>query len=260
VIVPVEGGDERPVHTDAFGGVDRVVWPAGGGGMFVLAAEKGKGSQIWHLSFPELAPRRITNDFENYATLSLTADATTIVSMQGGTMSNLWVAPNGDARQARQITSGRLHQFRRVCWTPDGRIVGPASTAGTRELWIMNADGSNRKRLTTDMNVSWPAASPDGRYLLFTSTDADNRMYIWRIEPDGSNPARLAEGFGAECSPDGWVFFVNEGTLWKIRIEGGEPARATEVVAGHADISKDGTLLLCNYQAEANGPFKMGIF
>ena len=260
VLVPADGGEERTFTTEAFRGVDRVVWPDEGGGMLLLGGEREVGWQIWHLSYPGLELRRVTNDLESYAALSVTSDATSIVSTQTGTISSLWVAPNGDPKQARQVTSGKFHNLRWARWTPDGRIVGPANTTGTRELWITNADGTGRQQLTTGMNVLFPAVSPDGRYFLFASTDSENKNHIWRIDPDGGNPTRLAEGFAPECSPDGWVFFVKAARLWKVRIEGGEPVRVIDVPSGLARVSRDGMRFLCNFQESPDAPLALGLF
>ena len=60
------------------------------------------------------------------------------------------------------------------------------------DLWIMNADGSGRRRLTHDLfkdrDPSW---SPDGKEIVFYS-DRESKGYdIWAIRADGSGLRRL---------------------------------------------------------------------
>ena len=53
---------------------------------------------------------------------------------------------------------------------PDGRILYSAFRREAQEVWVMNADGSERKQLTFDSaNDFGPKASPDGRYIVFAS-------------------------------------------------------------------------------------------
>jgi TolB protein len=57
-------------------------------------------------------------------------------------------------------------------WSPDGRSIAFFSMrAGGRDIWLMRADGSGRRRLTRDGSLNeYPAWSPDGRTIAFQST------------------------------------------------------------------------------------------
>ena len=99
------------------------------------------------------------------------------------------------------------------CWSPDGRRIAftsdrhgerelpPGSGHYNRDIFIMNADGSDVQQLTFDPVEAWdPAWSPDGLSIVYTS---------WRDVPDGP-PAiyllELASGAARRLSSnDGWV-------------------------------------------------------
>lgn len=81
----------------------------------------------------------------------------------------------------------------------DWYFVGGAE--GQFDLFVMNADGSDRIRLTTyegqDMSPSW---SPDGSRIVFCS-DRDGDGEIYTIRPDGSDLVRLTDNATDDCSP-----------------------------------------------------------
>ncbi len=92
-------------------------------------------------------------------------------------------------------------------WSPDGsKIAYLCCTGHDSNLWVMNADGSGARRLTTGL-ASSPAWSPDGSRIAFDDHGAGE---VWSIAADGSDAKRLAPASGgARWSPDGRsiVFF-----------------------------------------------------
>lgn len=77
---------------------------------------------------------------------------------------------------------------------PDGRQIAYASDrTGDREIWVMNANGSDPVRLTRnpgdDYNPTWCS---DGRQLPFTSDRQPKG--IWAMHPDGSQQLPVMPG------------------------------------------------------------------
>ena len=99
-------------------------------------------------------------------------------------------------------------------WSPDGSMIAFASSrAGARQLFVMNADGTNVRQVTDlkDMGgrSSW---SPDGTRLAFYAGPAgDHNIYI--IHVDGTNLVQLTnsgDNLGPSWSPDGnWIAFAS---------------------------------------------------
>jgi len=77
-------------------------------------------------------------------------------------------------------------------YSPDGRRIAYSLTeGGNTDVWVMNADGSNQKRLTREpaIDVS-PAWSPDGKHLAFASDRAGTpQLYV--MNDDGGQVRRL---------------------------------------------------------------------
>jgi Tol biopolymer transport system component/tRNA A-37 threonylcarbamoyl transferase component Bud32 len=220
--------------------VHRLAWLRDGGGVIFSATEQ-VNNQIWHVTYPEGEARRVTDDTNSYGTgsFSLTADSSTIATLQQEVISNLYVAPRAEAGAARQVTPGvpgRLMTFG-MSWTPDGRVVYAAMLGGNTDVWIMNADGTGNRQLTHDPGYdAGPEVTPDGRHIVFESTRSGRRN-IWRMDLDGGNPKQLTDG-GADVapgfSPDGrWVIYHSATTsdLRKVPVEGGESVRLTDQAA-----------------------------
>jgi Tol biopolymer transport system component len=162
----------------------------------------------------------------------------------------MWVAPDGAASRATQITSvsSKLDGFIGVAWTPEGKIVFHSMAGGKEGIWIMEADGKNRKQLTSGETVDFfPSVSADGRHVVFVSDRTGTRS-IWRMDIDGSNPKRLTERGNFSQVAAGWVIYSAAGGLWKMPIDGGEPVQLSGKNMTRCAVSPDGKLVACHQQ------------
>lgn len=234
-----------------------VAWFSDGSGLAFIAREQRLGAlQIWQTSYPGGEVRRITNDLNSYDfySLTLTADASALVAVQSDSISQIWIAPEGDAARARLVTPRKNVQEGRygLGWTPDGRLVYDSNANSYASIWIANADGTDAKPLTDGPADDFaPELSPDGRYIIFGSLRKS--FNIWRIDIDGSNPKQLTDSTGAptfSITPDGrWVVYSPYlGGILKVSIDGGPPA--TLVAKGslvYPQVSPDGELLAYSF-------------
>ncbi|HEV3471223.1 MAG TPA: protein kinase [Pyrinomonadaceae bacterium] len=261
VAVRAEDGKERPVSERRWASLERLAWLADGSGLVLIAQDDPASPvQIWWLSYPGGEAERVTHDLNNYGGVSLTADSSALATVQSDMDINIWAATGGDAGAARQVTSvpSGFNDYWGVSWTPDGRLVYGSTASGNQDIWVMDADGGNQRQLTDDPRQDFdPSATPDGRYILFTSLRA-GATNIWRMNPDGSGQTKLTGGkrdFVPSPSPDGrWVVYTNGDseslTLWKVPVEGGAPVRLTEHQANWPAVSPDGKLIACWYRGE----------
>ncbi|HEX6730260.1 MAG TPA: protein kinase, partial [Pyrinomonadaceae bacterium] len=228
--VHLENGSERSLTSKRWNEVLQVGWLSDGSGLVIVAEESSHShSQLWHISYPGGEAQEIMNDLNRYNTISLTADARTLVTTQRNQISNIWIAPKGDTGRARQLTSGTTDGILGLTWTTDGKIVYRSMASGAANLWVMNADGSNQRQLTHEGQNFGPAVSNDGKYIFFMSVRS-GKSYIWRMDVNGGNKKRLTnmEGFLPFPSLDGrWVFYSSMDpanvSVLKVPIDGGEP-------------------------------------
>jgi WD40 repeat protein len=85
-----------------------------------------------------------------------------------------------------------------------GQIVFGSQHGGEDEIWVMNADGSNKHNLTrhdgakiSDIDPRW---SPDGTQIAFSSDPGGNRQ-IWVMNADGSMPHQVTNAPGINRDP-----------------------------------------------------------
>lgn len=87
-----------------------------------------------------------------------------------------------------------------------GEIAFVSNRDGNDEIYLMNSDGSDQRRLTdnprNDTELSW---SPDGAQLVFSSYGEDGNIENYVIDADGSNRQLIDTWYGWDpvWSPDG---------------------------------------------------------
>jgi serine/threonine protein kinase len=262
--VEVESGAERQITSQKWclNCVGQVAWLADGSGLLLLVFDPGPRSrQLWHLSYPEGEAHKLTtDDLNNYNRLSLTADSSVLVTVQTEIAAGVWVTPQADASRARQISSGRYDGQLGVAWTPGGKIIYTSRESGLTDIWSMGQDGKDQKQLTANAATNLePWATPDGRYIIFSSTRKSasrNLRSIWRMDTDGSNLKQVTGELGGrfpKSSPDGrWVVFspprASSLNAWKVSIEGGEAVPLTDKPTENPTVSPDGSLVACWYR------------
>ena len=128
-----------------------------------------------------------------------------------GSHHNVWVM-NADGSGLTQITTdGRSSS---PAWSPDGsqivflrRVKSPSDPWQQTDVFVMDANGTNRARLTETRRFEYaPTWSPDGTLILFEQTTYWSQYSstdLWTMLPDGSNRVELLDTPGVyELSPD----------------------------------------------------------
>jgi serine/threonine protein kinase len=261
VAIDAATGAATPLK-DRWNSVNDLEWVPGTSTFLAAAAEFGQAApQLWQITYPSGERRRITNDLSTYSSLSLSADRSSLATVQIEPVANLWIADLDNLAGATQITRGRGRGdgLGGIDWTPDGQVVFVSSAAAGQQIWITDAEGRNIRPLTAAAQepVFSASVSPDGRHIVFQRF-ADNRMRVWRMNMDGSEQQLLTDGTLdlAPVAAEGMVYFARliagVPRPYKIPIDGGAAVALGEYHFRPVDVSADGSQLLgVTWNAEA---------
>ena len=179
---------------------------------------------------------------------------------QGGTSASLYVVPSRGG-PIRRITQDETYD-QLPAWRPDGSAIlfvrNPPNEFGEDQqksrLMLVAPDGSSLRSFPGGLRGSFPAWSPDGRRVAFTSyRDRNGRQCLGRdycrwlgelyvVNADGSALRRLTrnrlDDRSASWSPDGrWIAYTSGRThggraryrLYRIRPSGGRALLVTQM-------------------------------
>lgn len=202
---------------------------------------------------PEIYSLEIENQQITRLTHHLANDVLPVASPKGDlilfmsdrelSIRNLFIMKS-DGSEVRALTMNKYYE-ESPDWSPDGQKViftrqlrDPIDTshAGNGEIHIMNADGSNIKRLTYKEGYDSGAKfSPDGKKIAFYGY-AHEQWDIYIMNSDGSDLINLTndrlECYSPDWSPGGnWLVFTagknDNYNLWKINIRTKERIQLT---------------------------------
>jgi hypothetical protein len=149
---------------------------------------------------------RLTNNAAGDFTPSWSPDGQSLVfrSNRDGNNEIYVMAKNGSG-QTRLTNSTLDDQEPR--FSADGTKIVFTRAAPTRQIMVMNADGTNPVQITSAGNNFFPAVSPDGKKIAFNS-DRDGNHEIYTMSFDGSAQVRVTNTFTLEDSPAWQTLFL----------------------------------------------------
>lgn len=121
---------------------------------------------------------------------------------------------NADGSNQTRLTFNPTADAGPVSFSPDGSRMAYARNASSQgsgsynyDIYTMNIDGSDVKRLTVDPEFdAEPLWSPDGKNILFTS-GRDGQFKIYSINADGTGEVKLST---SDSSHEGVIAFTSD--------------------------------------------------
>ncbi len=183
-----------------------------------FSSKRGSTFNIWVMNADGSGQTNLTkNAFEGVSYPAWSPDGTKIafvVATEGLSNSEVYTM-NADGSSQVQLTNTPKtdplgYSESDPQWSPDGTrlvYVEGSSCGGTRGVFVINSDGTNRQKIVTSENgarscLTYPTWSPDGSRIVFI--DGSN---IWVVNPDGTNAVEIASSIrafdGLAWSPDG---------------------------------------------------------
>lgn len=240
--VDIATGEQHEITSEKFFNIKQLVWLPDRRGLLITAKKFPDNSfRIWHVSLPGGEARPLTNDSDDYASMSLSRDATVLVSTKSRADYRLKVYALGNFdTQPRGLAEASSVNF-----APNGKIVFSSDKTGNHEIWIANADGSELRQLTNHPAIDLNGVpSPDSKFVFFES-NRSGESQIWRMNADGTDQRQLTfeqGGYPQMVSPDGkWLYYLSarDRKLMRVPTDGGGVELIWDRLNHHAAVSPD---------------------
>jgi Tol biopolymer transport system component len=253
VFVDIASGSERAIRVTGQAnevGTTGLVWF---NNQFLLVSRRaapGSPGQLWWIEYPSGHPTRVTNDLSSYDGVSATADRTALATAKTEQGIDIWIgdAAGGGVQQVVPTIKTGTTSRPRVTWAGE-RLLYTTSAAGQLAIAVMAPPRGASEEILAHADA--PAATSDGRTLLFVSTETGARTGLWKADADGQHAVQLVAGVALwpTVTPDNQqvVFVTLQGGVqspWIVPIDGGRPQRVTDAFATAADVSPDGASIL----------------
>lgn len=164
-------------------------------------------------------PVGVIGDRGNYGDIELSPDrkAATVSLIEGGQSHDIWIVDL--ARGVRSRFTFDPAPDETAIWSPDGsRLVFNSFRKGRSDLYQKSYSGASTEEvlLADDHNKSPQSWSPDGRFMLYTTTGGGpSAIDLWVLPLTGDRKSfpflntQFTEGQG-QFSPDGrWIAYVS---------------------------------------------------
>ena len=226
--------------------LERIVWLPDAKGFLVLyqdASSRFTRDQIGFFSYPGGQFRSVTKDTNDYRTLTLSADAKTLATVQRRTLRNFYVIPA--AGTGANLPGPALAKERDIsdfAWAGADAVYLATGDNFERE----SLDGSNKTILLSDVGIFGINPCPDRQSVVFSwgGQGGGNHINIWRTNLTGADAKQIT--FGAVdlfpvCSADSkWAFYSDprrEG-VQRAPLDGSEkPADVPGTIVPHAIVA-----------------------
>jgi Tol biopolymer transport system component len=218
--------------------------------------------EIYVMNIDGSGERQLTDGpgFDTAPALSPDRRSIAFASDRSGQMQIYTMATDGSA--VRNVSSSGSFDFY-PSWFHDGSriLFQRLNPASGFDLWVMDADGSNQRRLTSlPANEVGASVSPDDSTVLFTGNNGASRD-LWTVPANGGTPVNITAGtcvtdtypcqlatdFQQNWTPEGRIVFYSDRSgaagIWTMAADGTDPRLIIELglaTVGAPSVSPNG--------------------
>ena len=245
-----DDGKESLISEKQWNYIENVVWIDNDSLAVVADEADSPFSHVWSVS-RDGTVRQLTSDLNSYWLLASAHG--NLLTIQKSQTSSLQVAPYDVGTKTLKPAeilneSGSIDYVR---WSKDNAILYTSRASGRNDIWRMQPDGSDLKRLTTDANVTYGFALSRGDNSLVFSSARNGKNSLWLADSEGQNFHELTNGT-EDCVPnvtiDGHDVIFQGGygkeapTIYRISIADNQiRTKLTDRFSVHPSLSPDGT-------------------
>jgi serine/threonine protein kinase len=209
-----EGGEPVPVLIDA--ATDwSPSWSPDGQWLYFVS-DRGGSPDVWRIAIDEEdgeahgEPQPVTTGMARAFEVSVGTTGRLAVTSErrSGRVVSASFDPATERLTSELVTlHSSANAFRQLEISRDGQMLSFGTTAPTERIYVMNVDGSGRRKLIDDEHRNrGPSFSPDGRWVVFYS-NRSGTYDLWAVRTDGTGLRQITDTPGdvnePEWHPDG---------------------------------------------------------
>jgi eukaryotic-like serine/threonine-protein kinase len=209
IVHDLQTGKERQL-TDGKENIDSIVWTVDD--QIIFSTNRAGNTNLWTIPASGGGAMQVTKGGGPDIGMSVSRSGKTLMYLQQQPVGYLWTA-NIDGSSLRQISFDDRELWEPTI-SPDKKQIAfvmrdPDPLKNNTDVYVVDRDGSNRRRLTTGNTVTRvPSFSPSGRKIMYslppTNQGADTSgfsTYVVDVEHPGP-PRFVAKNFGVEWFDD----------------------------------------------------------
>jgi YD repeat-containing protein len=211
-------------------------------------------SQIWFQPYSGGETIRVTNDLDEYQSLSVGGDGSSFVSNQQHRTATIYVSDSPAILNERtdwkfRSVSNEQSPGVTLSWTGSGKLLQTDSL--NPQAWVSAADGTAKVRLLeNDDVVGSPMGCGPGDTVLLARMSGKMEVNLWRLDVVTGKSKQLtfgADEWNSDCTPDGKsVVYLGPSSsdnvlhLFKMSSDGGTPIELAHGNLSSLKVSPDG--------------------
>jgi serine/threonine protein kinase len=232
VAIEVNTGKTEVIGNRSWPLVHQVAWQSDMSALIISARERTMAPlQLWRIAYPSGDIQKLTNDLTEYYSVSMAGEK--IVSVKTDWQWRMWRLTLDGSSDPAAIMTG-AGEISGVVWTAKDKIVYAAMAQDRLNLSRIDPDGSNKVQITVDSGDNYtPAASPDGKFIVFLST-RNGGFDIYRLNAATGNDIEQLTSSDGNAYPS--VSADNQSvaydhvdelgrSVWSVPLGGGHPVK-----------------------------------
>jgi Tol biopolymer transport system component len=217
-----------------------ISWLPDGRELMYASSRFSNGFKLWRLPAYGGSPKDFLLSGRNANFPAVAPAGSKMAYTNSPTVSAIWRATlgaEGSSDERAVLRSNGREGW--PAWSPDGKKIADVSDqTGNDEIWVADADGSNRKQLSQfngTLRVWRLRWSPDGKTILFNAS-GDSGPEVCTIPAAGGTVQRVMMGAqDASWSHDGKrIYYATRAQVWAAGADGSKP----EPLAKHMGASR----------------------
>ena len=234
-LVPFDGSSPGKIVGPADAACTYVAWSPDGNWMYINS-ESGGRFHVWREHYPDGKPEQLTSGATEEEGIAVAPDGGSFITSVGQRESTIWIR---DGKGEHQLSSQGYAEYPQ--FSLDGKKLfylvrrhGLSGQFSSGELWVADLTNHRSERALPGFEVAGYDVSPDGKKLVFATTDKNDVPSLWLASLDLEfSPRQFAAPASGDQpyfdSAENIYFRASEGNqnfIYRMKVDGTDRRKA----------------------------------